>query len=221
MGQAPGGGAGSLHIAAQLHKVLPGELARGHLGRQGRGILHGPAVVDQHLLVVVDHAHGQVEGHGIGRAVHGEGVERAVHEGVGVQVGDVQQHADGSHGGHVADGEDIRAVAVLVGEDQVLGVLVPVDADIVGLELDLQILAFGGIALVQALAGGDDGVGDGHEVIVMGDLQGDGFRAGRCAQGQRQHHREDQGNELGAGFHGLRPPPYSVARHTGPRQTYS
>ena len=43
----------------------------------------------------------------------------------------------------------IRTFAVLLGEDQVVGILAPVDAGVVGFKLDLEILALSGILLVQ------------------------------------------------------------------------
>lgn len=83
--------------------------------------------------------------------------------------------------GHIADGEDIRAIAVLVSEDQVLTILAPVDALIVRLELNLDVLALGSITLVEAVGGSDDGIRDRHKIVVVSDLERDRLSRSGCA----------------------------------------
>ena len=192
MGHAPGAGAGILHIRAELHEVFPSELAGGNLRRKSLGFFHGPAVLDQHLLIVVDDADRQVKRHGIRHAIHGERIERAVNKSILIQVAQVEQHADSRHGRHVADGEDIRAVAVLVSEDQVLTILAPVDALIVRLELNLDVLALGGIALVEAVGGSDDRIRDRDKVVVVRDLERDRLSRSGCADSQHERQREQE-----------------------------
>ena len=192
MGQTPGADAGILHIRAELHKVFPSELAGGNLRRKSLGFFHGPAVVHQHLLIVVDNANRQVKRHGIRHTIHGERIERAVNKSILIQVAQVEQHADGRHGRHVADGEDIRAIAVLVSENQVLGILAPVDALIVRLELNLDVLALGGITLVEAICGSDDRIRDRDKVVVVRDLERDRLSRSGCADSQHERQREQE-----------------------------
>ena len=174
MGQTPGSGTLVLYFLAEIQELLPGELAVGHLGGQGFDLLIGPADFLQSGLIVVDHADRQVEGHCIGLAVHDVRGIDALYKVIGHQVGDIQHHAGLNQAGQVADREDIRTFAVLLGEDQVVGILAPVDAGVVGFKLDLEILALSCILFVQALASSQNRIGNGDEVHVVGNLQGNG-----------------------------------------------
>lgn len=196
MAQTPSAGAGILHIRAELHEVFPGEFTGSNLRRKSLGFFHGPAILDQHLLIVVDNANRQVKRHGIRNAVHAERIERAVNKSVLIQVAQVEQHADSHHGRHIADGEDIRAIAVLVCEDQVLTILVPVDTLIIRLELNLDVLALGGITLVEAICGSDDRIRDRDKVVVVSDLERDRLSRSGCANSQHERQREQKPKKL-------------------------
>ena len=175
MGQAPGCGTLVLYFLAEIQELLPGELTICHLGGQSFDLLVSPADLLQSGLIVVDNTDRQVEGHTVSLAVHDVGGEDTIYKVIGHQVGDVQQHAGIYKTIDVAiQREDVRALAVLLGKDQVVVILGPVDAGVVGYELNLEILALSGILLVQTLTSSQNRVRNGDEVHVVSDLQGDG-----------------------------------------------
>ena len=200
MSHAPGANASILDIVAQLHELLPSEFTSSDLGRQSLSFFHGPTELNQAQLVVVDNANRQVKRHRIGLAIDDVAIEHAVNESIVIQGSEIHQHASLNHGRNVRDGEDVRSVAVLVGEDQVLAVLAPINALIILFELNLDVLAFGGVTLLKTLSGGNDSIRDRHKVIVVSDLQGDGF-SHRGNTGQRQAQRHHESNQL-ADVHG-------------------
>ena len=127
---------------------------------------------DQDALVIVNNPDRQIKGHGVDGAIHSKGRKYTVYKRIGFQVGKIQQHTGGHHVGHVTGGEDIGAVAVFIGENQILAVFGPVDALVIPLKRNVNRAAFFRITLLQPLGGGDDSLGDGREVIVVADFQG-------------------------------------------------